>query len=70
MVLKDKVLHFDIEENTIDKTNTKYQSTRRKSNRDTTIVVHKNLVQNGKKIGEDKEIKMTRVPNKKKAAGN
>jgi hypothetical protein len=70
VVLKDKVLHFDIEENTIDKTNTKYQSTRRKSNRDTTIVVHKNLVQNGKKIGEDKEIKMTRVPNKKKAAGN
>jgi len=69
VVLKDKVLHFDIEENTIDKTNTKYQSTRRKSNRDTTIVVHKNLVQNGKKIGEDKEIKMTRVPFKKKAAG-
>jgi len=66
VVLKDKVLHFYIEENTIDKTNTKYQSTRRKSNRDTTIVVHKNLVQNGKKIGEDKEIKMTRVPFKKK----
>ena len=70
MEIKDKVLHFDIEENTINKTNTKYQSTRRKSNRDTTIVVHKNLVQNGKKIGDLKESKLTRVPFKKKAAGN
>jgi hypothetical protein len=68
--LKDKVLHFDIEENTINKTNTKYQSTRRKSDRKTIIINHKNLVQNGKKIGNLKEIKMTRVPFKKKAAGN
>ena len=64
--LKDKVLHFDIEENTINKTNTKYQSTRRKPNRKTLIVHHKNLVLNGKKIGDLKEIKMTRVLSKKK----
>ena len=58
VVLKDKVLHFDMEENTINKTNTKYQSTRRKSNRNTTIVHHKNLVQNGKNIGDlNKEFK-------------
>ena len=68
--LKNKLLHFKIEENTINKTNTKYQSTRRKSNRKTTILSHKNLVQNGKEIGDLKEIKMTRVPFKKKAAGN
>ena len=70
VVLKDKVLHFDTEENTINNTNTKYQTTRRKSNRNTTIVNHKNLVQNGKKIGDLKEMKLTRVPFKKKAAGN
>ena len=70
MEIKGKVLHFGIEENTINKTNTKYQSTRRKSNRKTTIINHNNLVQNGKKIGNLKEIKMTRVPFKKKAAGN
>ena len=68
MEIKDKVLHFDMEENTINKTNTKYQSTRRKSNRNTTIVHHKNLVQNGKKIGDLKENKLTRVPFKKKPA--
>ena len=67
--LKDKVLHFDTEENTINKTNTKYQSTRRKPDRKTTIFHHKNLVQNGKVIGDLKESKMTRVPFKKKAAG-
>ena len=67
--LKDKVRHFDMEENTINKTNTKYQSTRRKPDRKTTIIHHKNLVQNGKKIGDLKEIKTTRVPFKKKAAG-
>ena len=70
VVLKDKVLHFDVEENTINNTNTKYQTTRRKSNRNTTIINHKNLVQNGKKIGDLKEMKLTRVPFKKKAAGN
>ena len=70
MELKDKILHFDLDENTINKTNTKYQSARRKSNRKTTIIHHKNLVQNGKKIGDLKESKMTRVPFKKKAAGN
>ncbi|MDA7520659.1 DUF4440 domain-containing protein [bacterium] len=63
--LKTTGLHFDIEENTINKTNTKYQSTRLKTNRKTMIVQHKNLVQNGKKIGDLKEIKMTRVPFKK-----
>ena len=68
--LKGKELHFDMEENTINNTNTKYQTTRRKSNRKTTIINHKNLVQNGKKIGNLKEVKMTRVPIKKKAAGN
>ena len=68
--LKGKELHFDTEENTINKTNTKYQSTRRKSNGKTTIVHHRNLVQNGKKIGDLKEMKLTRVPFKKKAAGN
>jgi hypothetical protein len=70
VVLKDKVLHFDTEENTINKTNTKYQSTRRKSNGKTTIVHHRNLVKNGKVIGDLKEMKLTRVPFKKKAAGN
>ena len=70
VVLKDKVLHFDTEENTINKTNTKYQSTRRKSNGKTTIVHHRNLVQNGKKIGGLKEMKLSRVQFKKKAAGN
>ena len=67
---KDNVLHFKIEENTINKTNTKYETKRRKSNRKTMIVSHINLVQNGKKIGDLKETKMTRVPLKKKAAGN
>ena len=70
MEIKDKVLHFDMEENTINKTNSKLQTTRRKPNRKTLIIHHKNLVLNGKKIGDLKEIKMTRVPNKKKAAGN
>ncbi len=70
MEIKDKVLHFDMEENTINKTNTKYQSTRRKSDRKTIIINHKNLVKNGKNIGNLKEIKMSRVPFKKKAAGN
>ncbi|MDB4342013.1 nuclear transport factor 2 family protein [bacterium] len=64
--LKATGLHFDIEENTINKTNTKYQSTRLKTNRKTMIVQHKNLVQNGEKIGDLKEIKMTRVPSNKK----
>ena len=67
--LKTTGLHFDIEENTINKTNTKYQSTRRKSDRKTIIINHKNLVKNGKNIGNLKEIKMSRVPFKKKAAG-
>jgi hypothetical protein len=66
--LKDKILHFDNEENTINKTNTKYQATRRKSNGKTTILSHKNLVQNGKKIGNLKDMIFTRVPIKKKAA--
>ena len=44
--------------------------TRRKPNRKTVITQYKNLVQNGKKIGDLKEMKMTRVPFKKKAAGN
>ena len=68
--LKATGLHFDLEENTINKTNSKLQTTRRKPNRKTLIIHHKNLVLNGKKIGDLKEIKMTRVPNKKKAAGN
>ena len=68
--LKDKILHFDNEENTINKTNTKYQATRRKSNGKTTILSHKNLVQNGKNIGNLKDMIFTRVPIKKKAAGN
>ena len=68
--VKNKLLHFDIEENTINKTNTKYQSTRSIPNRKTTIIQHKNLVQNGKKSSELIEVKLTRVPNKKKAAGN
>ena len=68
--VKNKLLHFDIEENTINKTNTKYESTRSIPNRKTTIIQHKNLVQNGKKIGNLKEVKMTRVPFEKKAAGN
>ena len=68
--LKDKVLHSDTDENTINNTNTKSQATRRKSNRNTMIVHHTNLVINGKKIGDLKETKMTRVPFKKKAADN
>ena len=68
--LKATGLHFDLEENTINKTNSKLQTTRRKPNRKTLIIHHKNLVLNGKKIGDLKEIKMTRVPNKKKSAGN
>ena len=67
--LKDKLLHFDLNENTINKTNNKLQTTRRKPNRKTLITHHKNLVINGKKIGDLKEIKMTRVPFKKKAVG-
>jgi hypothetical protein len=67
--LKDKVLHFKIEENTINKTNTKYETKRRKSNGKTMIVSHINLVQDGKEIGSLKDKKMTRVPFKKKAAG-
>ena len=66
---KDKVLHFKIEENTINKTNTKYETKRRKSNGKTMIVSHINLVQDGKEIGSLKDKKMTRVPFKKKAAG-
>ena len=64
--LKDKELHFDLDENTINKTNNKLQTIRRKPNRKTLITYHKNLVINGKKIGDLKEIKMTRVPVKKK----
>ena len=70
VVLKDKVLYFECEENTINKTNTKSRMTKRKPNRKTMIIQYKNIVQNGKKIGDLKEIKMTRVPLKKKAAGN
>ena len=62
---KDKVLHFKIEENTINKTNTKYETKRRKSNKKTMIVSHTNLVQDGKNIGSLKDNKMTRVPFKK-----
>ena len=51
VVLKDKVLHFKIEENTINKTNTKYETKRRKSNGKTMIVSHINLVKDGKEIG-------------------
>ena len=68
--LKDKILHFDLDENTINKTNNKLQTTRRKPNRKTLIIHHKNLVINGEKIGDLKEIKMTKVANKKKAEGN
>ena len=68
-VLKDKVLYFECEENTINKTNTKSRMTKRKPNRKTMIIQYKNIVQNGKKIGDLKEIKTTRVPFKKKAAG-
>ena len=64
--LKDKVLHFDLDENTINKTNNKLQTTRRKPNRKTLITHHKNLMINGKKIGDLKEVKMTRAPVKKK----
>ena len=67
---KDNVLHFKIEENTINKTNTKYETKRRKSNGKTMIVSHINLVKDGKEIGSLKDNKMTRVPFKKKAAGN
>ena len=63
---KDKVLHFKIEENTINKTNTKYETKRRKSNGKTMIVSHINLVKDGKEIGSLKDNKMTRVPVKKK----
>jgi ketosteroid isomerase-like protein len=65
VVLKDKVLYFECEENTINKTNTKSRMTKRKPNRKTMIIQYKNIVQNGKKIGDLKEIKMTRVPFKK-----
>ena len=67
--LKDKVLHFKIEENTINKTITKYETKRRKSNGKTMIVSHINLVQDGEEIGSLKDNKMTRVPFKKKAVG-
>tara|TARA_B110000196_G_scaffold12139_1_gene9939 strand:+ start:68 stop:670 length:603 start_codon:yes stop_codon:yes gene_type:complete len=67
--VKDKVLHFKIEENTINKTNTKYETKRRKSNGRTMIVSYINLVKDGKEIGSLKDNKMTRVPFKKKAAG-
>ncbi|MDC0065897.1 nuclear transport factor 2 family protein [Verrucomicrobia bacterium] len=63
--VKDKVLHFKIEENTINKTNTKYETKRRKSNGRTMIVSHINLVKDGKEIGSLKDNKMTRVPFKK-----
>ena len=66
---KDNVLHFKIEENTINKTNTKYETKRHKSNGRTMIVSHINLVKDGKEIGSLKDNKMTRVPFKKKAAG-
>ena len=59
---KDNVLHFKIEENTINKTNTKYETKRRKSDKKTMIVSHINLVQDGKNIGSLKDNKMTRVP--------
>ncbi|MDG1890171.1 MAG: hypothetical protein P8L18_02580 [Verrucomicrobiota bacterium] len=63
--LRDKVLHFDLDENTINKTNNKLQTTMRKPDRKTLLTQHKNLVINGKKIGDLKEIKMTRVPSRK-----
>jgi len=58
--VKNGLLHFDVEENTINNTNTKYQSTRSKPNKKMTIIRHKNLVQNGKKIGDLNEIKLTK----------
>ena len=58
--VKNGLLHFDVEENTINKTNTKYQSTRSKPNKKTTIIRHKNLVKNGKKIGDLNEVKLTK----------
>ena len=64
--VKNGLLHFDVEENTINKTNTKYQSTRSKPNKKMTVIQHNNLVQNGKKIGDLNEIKLTRVPFEKK----
>jgi hypothetical protein len=68
--VKDKVLYFKIEENTINKTNTKYELERRKSNGKTMIVSYLNLVKDGKRIGSLKDNKMTREPFKKKAAVN
>ena len=64
--LKDNVLHLDLDENTINKTNNKLQTTRRKPNSKTLIIHHKNLVINGKEIGDLEEVRMTRVPVKKK----
>ena len=58
--VKNGLLSIDVEENTINKTNTKYQTTRRKLNNKTTIIQHKNLVQNGKKIGDFDEYKLTK----------
>ena len=58
--VKNGLLSIDVEENTINKTNTKYQTTRRKLNNKTTIIQHKNLVQNGKKIGDLNEVKLTK----------
>ena len=68
--VKDKVLYFKIEENTINKTNTKYELERRKSNGKTMIVSYLNLVKDGKRIGSLKDNKMTREPFKKKTAVN
>jgi len=58
--VKNGLLRFDVEENTINKTNTKYQTTRSKPNNKTTIIKHKNLVLNGKKIGDLNEVKLTK----------
>ena len=58
--VKNGSLHFDVEENTINKTNTKYQSTRSILNKKTMINRHDNLVQNGKKIGDLNEVKLTK----------
>ena len=66
---KDNALHFAVSENTINKTHTTYEMYWRLLDSTTCLLSHKNLVQNGKAIGDWKDLTLTKSPPKKKATG-
>lgn len=66
---KDNALHFAVSEKTINETHTTYELYWRLLDSTTCLLSHKNLVQDGKAIGDLKDLTLTTVPPKKKATG-